>query len=180
MAGGQTTKTRYRFVRRADNVDDLQGSASILGAITNSVTSEDYQVFYLSRLRQVIYGNTPGKHWYDDFLGEGILPLKDLTDAIGVSVTVRVGVGLVGPQDGSNRVFRTTPDVFEHDLGGNGQTIEVFHNGRRLVQTLTMNPGSGDYWVEESGGVGTGFDTINLLTFAPVARSSLVANYRLA
>lgn len=179
MAGGQTTKTRYRFVRRADNVDDLQGSAAILGAITASVTAEDYQVYYLSRLRQVIYGNTAGKHWYDDFLGEGILSLKDLTASIGVSVVVRVGVALVGPKDGSNRVFRTTPDVFEHDLGGTGQTIEVFHNGRRLIQTTSMDPSIGDYWVEESGGVGTGYDTINLLTFAPVARSSLVANYRL-
>jgi len=178
MAG--TTKTRYRYVRRADNTDDLQGSAAILGAITSSVTSEDYQVFYLSRLRQVIFGNTVGKHWYDDFLGEGILPLKDLTAAIGTTVNVRVGVDLVGPQNGSNRVFRTTPDEFEHDLAGNGQTIEVFHNGRRLVQTATKNPSVGDYWVEESGGVGTGFDTINLLTFAPIARSSLVANYRLA
>jgi len=175
-----TTKTRYRFVRRADNTDDLQGSAAILGAISNSVTSEDYQVYYLSRLRQVIFGNTPGKHWYDDFQSDGILSLKELTDALGGgSVNVRVGTPLVGPKDGSNRVFRTTPDVFEHDLAGNGHTIEVFHNGRRLIQTITADPSIGDYWVEESGGVGTGFDTINLLTFAPVARSSLVANYRL-
>ena len=174
------TRHRYRYLRRADNTDDEQGSAAILSAITASPTSEDYQVFYLSRLRQVIYGNAnPGKHWFDDFLGEGILSLSELS-AGGVTVDVRVGVGLVGPQNGSNRIFKTTPDQFEHDISGNGHTIEVFHNGRRLIQTATMNPSIGDYWVEESGGVGTGFDTINLLTFAPVVRSGLVANYRQA
>jgi len=174
------TLQRYRFIRRADDTDDQEGSAAILGAIGASVTSEDYQVFYLSRLRQVIFGNTAGTHhWYDDFLGDGILSLAELT-AVSSAVTVRVGVPLVGPLNGTNRVFRTTPDEFEQDLAGTGRTIEVFHNGRRLIQTATPDPSIGDYTVEESGGVGTGFDTINLLTFAPVARSSLVANYALA
>jgi hypothetical protein len=48
------------------------------------------------------------------------------------------------------------------------------------VQTDTYNPGLGDYVVEESGGVGTGFDTVNLLTFSPIERSSLVASYHRA
>lgn len=176
-----STRLRYRWVRRADDTDDEQGSAAILGAITASTTSEDYQVFYLSRLRQVIYGNAnPGKHWYDDFLGDGILSLAELTAASGGSTTERIGVSLVGVLDGSNRVFLTTPDFFTHDLVGSGQTIEVFHNGRRLIQAATADPSIGDYTVEESGGVGTGYDTITLLTFAPIARSLLVANYEVA
>ena len=176
-----TTKTRYRYVRRADDTDDEQGSAAILGAITASVTSEQFQVFYLSRQRQIIYGDVnPGKHWYDPFPDEGILSLAELTALSGAAIKDRIGVGFVGPQDGSNRLFRTSPDFFSHDLAGTGQTIEVFHNGRRLIQSATADPSIGDYTVEESGGVGTGFDTINLCTFAPVVRSQLVANYRLA
>jgi len=171
------TLKRYNSIRRTDAVDDQQGSPAILGALTSSVTQEELQVFFLSRLRQVIYGETSVEHWYDDFLGAGILSLKDLS-ASSSAVLVRVGVPLVGPKDGSNRVFRTTPDYFVHNLAGSGRTIEVWHNGRRLVQTSTQNPGVGDYWVEESGGVGTGFDTINLLTFAPISRSSLVASYQ--
>lgn len=172
------TKHRYRGIRRADNTDDEQGSAAILGAITASSTSEDFQVFYLSRLRQVIYGEgNPGKHWFDNFPGAGILSLAELTAVAGV-VKDRIGVGFVGAQDDSNRVFRTTPDFFLHDLGGSGQTIEVFHNGRRLMQVATPDPLNGDYTVEESGGLGTGFDTITILTLAPTARSLLVANYR--
>lgn len=171
---------RYRQTRRADDTTDQETSASILGAITSSVTQEDYQRFFLSRLRQVIYGNSPGPHhWYEDFLGEGILSLKDLSAASGAA-KVRTGVALVGPKDGANRVFRTTPDKFVHDPTGTGKTIEVWHNGRRLIWTPTADPSQSDYMVSESGGVGTGFDTITLLTFAPGGRSALVADYQLA
>lgn len=170
------TLKRYNSIRRADDVDDQEGSASILGAVVASVTQEEYQVYFLSRLRQIIFGKDATDHWYDDFDAQGILSLKELSLSPS-SQLVRVGVELVGPKDGSNRVFRTTPDFFDHDLSGTGHTIEVFHNGRRLVQTDTPHPGLGDYFVEESGGVGTGFDTINLLTFAPVEESSLLANY---
>lgn len=174
MAGH--TYERYRQIRRADNVDDQQGSPAILNAIPNSVTQEDYQVFYLSRLRQVIFGNDPGPHhWYEDFLGEGILSLKDLS--ANLAPVVRKGFPFVGPRDGNNRVFRTTPLKFVHDLAGSGQTIEVWHNGRRLIQTAASDPGQGDYTVSESGGVGTGFDTITLLTFAPVGASMLVSDF---
>lgn len=172
------TFKRYNSIRRTDNVDDQQGSPAILGALISSVSQEELQVFFLSRLRQIIYGETSPEHWYDDFLGSGILPLKILS--LGIGPLVRVGVSLVGPLDGLNRIFRTTPDHFVHDPGGTGKTIEVWHNGRRLLQTATHDPSVGDYWVEESGGVGTGFDTINLLTFAPIDRSSLVADYQRA
>ncbi len=170
------TFKRYNSIRRADNVDDQQGSGTIIGALTSSVTQEQLQVFYLSRLRQIIYGETSPEHWFDDFLGSGILPLKTLS--LGIGSLVRIGVPLVGPLDGANRIFRTTPDFFVHDIGGTGKTIELWHNGRRLIQTPVPSPEAGDYTVEESGGVGTGFDTINLLTFAPVVSSSFVADYQ--
>jgi len=174
------TLKRYNSIRRADDVDDQQGTAPILGAITASVTQEEYQVYYLSRLRQIIFGKNAPEHWYDDFDAQGILSLKELTFLSPAAQLIRVGVSLVGPQDGSNRVFRTTPDVFDHDPAGNGRTIEIYHNGRRLIQTDTPNPSFGDYTVEESGGVGTGYDTINLLTFAPIEKSSLAASYHRA
>lgn len=173
------TLKRYNSIRRADNTDDQQGSPAIQGALIASDTQEDLQVFILSRMRQIIFGETSSEHWYDDFFSEGILSLKELSASSGLS-QVRIGVSLVGPKDGSNRVFRTTPDYFVHTPSGNGKTIEIWHNGRRLAQTAAPNPELGDYTVEESGGVGTGYDTINLLTFAPVGRSSLLANYQRA
>ncbi len=177
MAG---TYVRYRQIRVADNQADQASPAQITGAYSNSVTQEDLQYFFLSRLNQVIFGAAyPSHHWYENFLAEGILSLKDLSATIG-PVTVRTGIALVGPKDGTNRIFRTTPDHFVHDPLGSGKDIEVWHNGRRLIFTQSPDPTQGDFVVSESGGVGTGFDTITLLTFAPVGRSSLVADYQLA
>jgi hypothetical protein len=174
------TFVRYRQIRVADNQADQATPIQITGAYLNSVTQEDLQYYFLSRLNQVIFGGAyPSHHWYEDFLAEGILSLKDLSATIG-PVTVRTGIALVGPKDGTNRIFRTTPDYFVHDPLISGKDIEVWHNGRRLIYTATPDPGQGDFVVSESGGVGTGFDTITLLTFAPVGRSSLVADYQLA
>lgn len=176
---GNTLK-RYNSIRRTDDVDDQQGSAAISGALVASETQEELQVFLLSRLRQIIFGENAPEHWYDDLFSEGILSLRELSASSGTAALVRVGVALVGPKDGFNRVFRTTPEYFVHDLSGSGSTIELWHNGRRLAQTAVSDPGIGDFTVEESGGVGTGFDTVKLLTFAPVGRSSLLASYQKA
>jgi hypothetical protein len=174
-----TTYVRYRQTRVADNLNDRATPAQISGAITNSVTQEDLQYYYLSRLNQVIFGNAyVSHHWYEDFLGEGILSLKDLS--ANLSPVVRTGIALVGPKDGQNRVFRTTPDHFVHDPSVTGRDIEIWHNGRRLILTEVSNPSTGDFVPSESGGVGTGFDTITLLTFAPVGKSTLVADYTVA
>jgi hypothetical protein len=173
------TLKRFNSIRRTDDVDDQQGSAAISGALVASETQEQLQVFILSRLRQIIFGETAPEHWYDDLFSDGILSLKELSGSSSAAV-VRIGVSLVGPMNGMNRVFRTTPEHFVHDLGGTGKTIELWHNGRRLVQTPVSDPSLGDFTVEESGGVGTGFDTVNLLTFSPVGRSSLLASYHKA
>lgn len=172
-----TTYLRHRQIRRADDTSDQENSSSILSAIPSSITEEDYQRFYLSRLRQVIFGDDPGPHhWFDDFLGQGIKSLKDLSAV----VAVRKGFAFLDPKNGANRIFHTTPLKFAHDLVGTGQTIEVWHNGRRLVQTASANPSTGDYTVAESGGSGSGFDTVVLLTFAPVGTSALLADFQVA
>jgi len=168
------TLKRYNSIRRADATTDQKISAEILNALANSETQEELQVFFLSRLRQVIFGETSPEHWYDDFLGLGIKSLKELSGGLGG--LIRVGVPLVGAKDGINRIFRTAPDHFVHAPSVTGQTIEVWHNGRRLIQTVASSP-DGEYWVSESGGVGTGYDTATLL-FSPVIKSGLVANYQ--
>jgi len=78
-------------------------------------------------------------------------------------------VELFGVKNSSNRVF-TTPDAFLNGMvSGNDFRIQPKHNGRDLVENV-------DYFVAESGGPGTGFDTI-ILNFSPKARSVLVADY---
>lgn len=77
------TYLRYRQIRVADNQSDQATSAQIAGALTNSVSQEDLQYYYLSRLNQIIFGSAqPSHRWYEDFLGEGIQSLKDLSTSV--------------------------------------------------------------------------------------------------
>jgi hypothetical protein len=82
----------------------------------------------------------------------------------------RQNIDLEGDVDGVNRIF-TTPDKF---INGTYQSntfkIQVFHNGRALLETE-------DYIVSESGGVGTGYDTIIFVSFVPLSNSKIFANY---
>lgn len=86
----------------------------------------------------------------------------------------RIGIELVAT--GDPRIF-DVPEDFIHVVGG--LTIEVFHSagGRRLKQAPLADPRLGDYYAVESAGVGTGYNQVHMLTFAPHA---LVANYRAA
>ncbi len=84
----------------------------------------------------------------------------------------RQGVPLVGPIDGVNRIFTVpSPDKFINGtLNGNILKIQILHHGRALVEST-------DYIVSESAGVGTGYDTIVIVSFTPSINSTLVANY---
>jgi hypothetical protein len=63
----------------------------------------------------------------------------------------------------------TTPEEFRQD---SFMSIRVFFNGQRF------RPGAGnDYTVSESGGPGTGFDTVTLLGVAPRTADILTADY---
>lgn len=80
----------------------------------------------------------------------------------------RAAQGLVGPKDGANESF-TTPGLekFVHNLPF--LDISVYYNGVRLALL-------DDYMVAESGGTGTGFDTI-IMNVPPFANDHLFADY---
>lgn len=73
---------------------------------------------------------------------------------------------LIGSVDGVNTSF-SPGESFVHDPPR--QTLALFYNGQRLF------PGD-DYLVSESGGPGSGFDTVQTL-FAPRAGDKLWADY---
>jgi hypothetical protein len=82
----------------------------------------------------------------------------------------KVGISLLGDKDNSNRIF-TAPDIFiNEDVSGDVLTISIFHDGNRLVETE-------EYFLSESGGTGTGYDTIVITAFKPKPKSTLIANY---
>lgn len=81
----------------------------------------------------------------------------------------RVGQNLVGPKNGSNVQF-TTPGLekFTHNLPF--LDISVIFNGSRLSLL-------DDYLISESGGPGTGYDTIVLLVPPLLPNDHLLADY---
>lgn len=90
-------------------------------------------------------------------------------DGYGFPYIIKQQIQLIGTKNSSNRVF-TVPDKFLNgSYDDNEFRILIRHNGRDLVETK-------DYFVAESGGPGTGFDTI-ILYFAPRDVSVLVADY---
>lgn len=80
----------------------------------------------------------------------------------------RTGVGLVGPKDGVNATF-TTPGLEKYTHNLPYLSIAVFYNGQRL---LLLD----DYIVVESGGSGTGYDTI-IMGVAPRVGDKVSADY---
>lgn len=80
----------------------------------------------------------------------------------------RTGLDLLGAKDGTNYTF-TVPggDKFTHNLPF--LSIHVYLNGQRL-RLLD------DYLIFESGGSGTGYDTV-VLEVAPIARDKVLVDY---
>jgi|MudIll2142460700_1097286.scaffolds.fasta_scaffold00003_135 hypothetical protein len=79
----------------------------------------------------------------------------------------RWGIDLLGLKDGTNTTFQT-PEIF---MQQGTVVIQVYWNGQRLRLGSTN-----DYTVAESGGVGTGFDTI-IMAIAPRNTDVLLADY---
>lgn len=96
------------------------------------------------------------------------LSLQTASQLFIATTRFRTGSGLVGVQNGSNVTF-TVPggDVFTHNLPF--LSIQVYRNGQRLKLIE-------DYTIQESGGAGTGYDTV-IFEVAPLADDNLLADY---
>jgi hypothetical protein len=79
------------------------------------------------------------------------------------------GQDLIGTLDGNNRVFTTSEKFINGTWGNNIFKILIKHNGRDLVEGI-------DYMISESGGVGSGYDTV-IFTFSPTSTSILSTDY---
>jgi hypothetical protein len=80
----------------------------------------------------------------------------------------RTGLGLAGVRDGTNTVFRVPGgETFVHNLPF--LTAVVYVNGVRMALL-------DDYVIQESGGSGTGYDTV-VLSEAPYNNDHLTVDY---
>jgi len=78
-------------------------------------------------------------------------------------------IDLLGVKDGVNKTFTTPPP--EKFVQKDNIKIQVYFNGQRLRHGATN-----DFTIAESGGVGTGFDTI-ILAIAPRNQDVVTADY---
>jgi hypothetical protein len=87
-----------------------------------------------------------------------------------VAVTkLRDQVLLDGILNGANRDFLIPDGEKAVHNSNSGVKIKAYHNTRRLQET--------EFEVVESGGLGTGFDTVRLTAFAPLENSSVFADF---
>lgn len=161
--------------------DVFSGGGDIDAYIDASVDTSTTQPNHLGVLTNILIDDAD-RVGYDDTLVAPPLGANTVQEAIdalkgGVATFRAIGVELIGIKDGSNRDFQT-PDKFVHVLGGD--TITIMHNGRVLQQSSVPNPVFGEYYVYESGGVGTGYDSVHFLSFIPVNISILLSSYTIA
>jgi hypothetical protein len=90
--------------------------------------------------------------------------LRPVSAGGGSVVGQRVRRALAGVQNQSNQAF-TTPEKFTRAVGFEEW---VLYNGQMLEAGVGC-----DYTVSESGGVGSGFDTITFETIAPHSDDNL-------
>lgn len=88
----------------------------------------------------------------------------------GVPYLWREKIPLIGMRNGTNRTFYTPDKFINGSYFGNSFQITVLHNGGNKYENI-------DYTIGESGGPGTGYDTINLISFTPNSHSLLFATY---
>jgi hypothetical protein len=83
----------------------------------------------------------------------------------------REEVPLIGMKNNTNRTFYTA-EKFLNGIFTTGDRfhIHIKHNGKDLYEGI-------DYTIGESGGPGTGYDTINLVSFIPNSHSLLFATF---
>lgn len=106
--------------------------------------------------------------------GAGIVNGLEVTATAVVPYKWVEEINMIGTKNSINRTF-TTPDKFLNGLFTEGSFfhIHVKHNGKDLYEGI-------DYTISESGGPGTGYDTINITSFAPKKKDQLKATYAVA
>ena len=91
-----------------------------------------------------------------------------LLEEFNPSESERFGIPLTGAYNGVNRDF-TIPELILSDASA---SLRVYLNGQRLLHGV-----GNDYVVTESGGAGTGYDTV-IVAVPPQSYESLIADYR--
>ena len=115
------------------------------------------------------YGFTEGVTIGVDELGQDTVNFI-IAAGSGALYNWREKIPLIGLRNGTNRTFYTPEKFINGAYFGNVFHITIEHNGKELYENI-------DYTIAESGGPGTGYDTLNLISLTPNAHSLLYATF---
>lgn len=85
-------------------------------------------------------------------------------------VSFHQNISLIGNKNGINRYFMTPHKFYVGTLQESTFSIHVRHNGKSLDPDL-------DFAIQESGGIGTGYDTVIFESFIPTQFSNILVDY---
>lgn len=142
--------------RRLDDPNDNRTAAEIAGTDSSAPHLEAYIQTIITQIRRIM-GTVD---WKDD-------PPTDLLSLLTAVPNFVWEEELSGTRNGVNLVF-TTVNKFDPSF------IRVYFNGQRL------HSGTGnDFTISESGGVGTGYDTVTFSSpeLAPLTGENIYADY---
>lgn len=189
----RAAKTGNRFEVEKVDISTI-GSPPAVGVVAKKLAATDCIVHFHGPLRSVYTGLTPGRAYLvgsdsrPALVGGANYPVggSDYFQQMGVSTSDDellvsfLDASFGGPGGGGIRFYQqaltptvdpkvfTVPIDFKH---GGVDTEIISYNGQRLIE------GAGnDYVASESGGVGTGYDTITL-EFTPRAGSNWRIDY---
>ena len=145
-------RLRLVTVRKPGSFDDQKASATIAASETAAADEQEFIENVLSQIRQIL-GTA---NWYDP-------PTVTIADLATREVCNEIPSGL---KNNANQVF-TTANFFIPD------SEKVYVNGMRM----SRKGGFCDYEISESGGVGTGYDTITLGLIAPDPDEQIMVDY---
>lgn len=117
------------------------------------------------------YGFFEGVAIGDDEIDDtGIAYIQSKVTAGSIGYFWREKIPLIGMKNGLNRTFYTPDKFINGSYLSNIFHITIEHNGKELYENI-------DYSIGESGGPGTGYDTINIFSLTPNSHSLLYATY---
>lgn len=145
-------RLRLIQVRKPESFDDQKAPLDIKTSGELGIDSQEQFEYLISQIRQIL-----GTDDWKDAVPRSLVDL---------AVIEKCDVELIGAKDGVNVTF-TTPDYFRAD------SFKLYVNGLRQARGLDC-----DYEIAESGGLGTGYDTVVLDSrLAPYIGESVVADY---
>ena len=166
IPGIQESDIRASLLKGVIRHKFLCGDISLVSSNIDLLQFSDKQRDFLYK-----FGFVEGVAIGDDEIDDsGISYIQSKITAGSIGYLWREKIPLIGFKDGSNRTFFTPDKFINGTYLNNIFHITIEHNGKELYENI-------DFTIGESSGPGTGYDTLNLISFTPTSHSLLYATY---